>query len=86
MGAHVHSYPGNSSTFRGPFYVQFQSIFHIYRALCGEVAHMKCMLNGSNTVRMGEKLMADIQVNLTDKHGNVIKKVSRGKVNCLGFL
>ena len=36
MGAHVHSYPGNSSTFRGPQRVQIDSIMSDYaNLLCG---------------------------------------------------
>ncbi len=36
---------------------------------------MKCRVNGSNSVRLGETLTADILVGIKDKHGNDIKKV-----------
>ena len=50
--------------------------FRCFRAICGEPSNIKCQLTGSNSVRMGETLTSDIQVNVTDHHGNTIKKVN----------
>jgi len=45
------------------------------RGTPGEPTQIKCILRGSNKVRLGEKLEADILVLVKDKHGNEIKKV-----------
>ena len=47
------------------------------RGVAGEPAQIKCSLNGSSKVRLGQKVDGDIQVNVKDKHGNEIKKVRR---------
>jgi len=45
------------------------------RGVAGDPAQIKCSLNGSSKVRLGQKVDGDIQVNVKDKHGNEIKKV-----------
>ena len=45
------------------------------RGTAGEPAQIKCTLNGSSAVKLGQKVEGDIQVNVKDKHGNEIKKV-----------
>ena len=47
------------------------------RGVPGEPAHIKCTLSGSSKVKLGQKVDGDIQVNVKDRHGNEIKKVSR---------
>jgi len=47
------------------------------RGVAGEPAQIKCSLNGSSKVRLGQKVDGDIQVNVKDRHGNEIKKVRR---------
>jgi len=44
--------------------------------LAGEPAQIKCTLNGSKSVKLGQKVDGDIQVNVRDKHGNEVKKVT----------
>jgi len=45
------------------------------RGVAGEPAEIKCTLNGSCKVRLGQKVDGDIDVSVRDKHGNEIKKV-----------
>lgn len=56
-----------------------------HRGLAGEPHHIKCTLNGSEKVRLGEKWDGDIQVDVKDKHGNDIKKVTETERKCLAI-
>ena len=47
----------------------------IFRGTVGPAAEIKCVLQGSNKVRLGEKLEGDILVYVKDKHGNELRKV-----------
>ncbi|XP_022088750.1 structural maintenance of chromosomes flexible hinge domain-containing protein 1-like [Acanthaster planci] len=49
----------------------------------GEVSQIKCVCQGSKKVRLGEVLDGDIIVNVTDSHGNPIKKVPHGALSHL---
>jgi hypothetical protein len=53
----------------------FDSMIFCHRGIPGEPHQMKCILVGSDKVRLGEKWDGDIQVEIKDKHGNDIKKV-----------
>ena len=46
MGAHVHSYPGNSSTFRGPHGVIKTSVYYVITADVVVVYRPPCLFGG----------------------------------------
>jgi len=61
--------------------------FCVYvRGVAGEPAQIKCTLNGTGKVRLGQKVDGDIQVHVRDKHGNEIKKVKQNVVTSHVFV
>ncbi|XP_053252419.1 structural maintenance of chromosomes flexible hinge domain-containing protein 1 isoform X1 [Podarcis raffonei] len=56
-------------------HVSLESAFTI-RPLADEPKHIKCKLKGSNTIQMGEKLQEEIEVMITDQHGNHIQNLT----------
>ncbi|XP_077208774.1 structural maintenance of chromosomes flexible hinge domain-containing protein 1 isoform X2 [Paroedura picta] len=65
-------------------HVSLESAF-IVRPLPDEARHIKCKLKGSNVLQMGEKLQAEIEVMITDQHGNQIQNLTPSSVNSLGI-
>ncbi|XP_060099927.1 structural maintenance of chromosomes flexible hinge domain-containing protein 1 [Heteronotia binoei] len=65
-------------------HVSLESAF-IVRPLPDEAKHIKCKLKGSNVLQMGEKLQAEIEVMITDQHGNQIQNLASSSVNSLGI-
>lgn len=47
----------------------------VYRAVPGAPHQIKCKCTGAAKVRMGEVLLADIQVLVQDRFGNNLSKV-----------
>ncbi|XP_061452282.1 structural maintenance of chromosomes flexible hinge domain-containing protein 1 isoform X2 [Rhineura floridana] len=65
-------------------HVALESAFTI-RPLADEPKHIKCKLKGSNTLQMGEKLQEEIEVMITDQHGNQIQNLTSSCVASLGI-
>ncbi|XP_038051940.1 structural maintenance of chromosomes flexible hinge domain-containing protein 1-like [Patiria miniata] len=49
----------------------------------GEVSQIRCVCQGSRKARLGENLDGDIVINVTDSHGNPIKKMPHGALSHL---
>uniref|UniRef100_G1NBJ9 Structural maintenance of chromosomes flexible hinge domain containing 1 n=1 Tax=Meleagris gallopavo TaxID=9103 RepID=G1NBJ9_MELGA len=63
-------------------HVSLESAFTI-RPLPDEPKHIKCKLEGSNTVQLGEDLQGEIDVMITDQYGNQVQTVTSA---CTGYL
>ncbi|XP_044280413.1 structural maintenance of chromosomes flexible hinge domain-containing protein 1 isoform X4 [Varanus komodoensis] len=64
--------------------VSLESAFTV-RPLADEPKSIKCQIKGSNVLHMGEKLQSDIEVIITDQHGNHIQNLIPSCVNSLGI-
>ncbi|XP_054840467.1 structural maintenance of chromosomes flexible hinge domain-containing protein 1 isoform X2 [Eublepharis macularius] len=65
-------------------HVSLESAFTV-RPLADEPKHIKCKLKGSNILQMGEKLQAEIEVMITDQHGNQLQNLTSSSANSLGI-
>ncbi|CAH2284879.1 structural maintenance of chromosomes flexible hinge domain-containing 1 [Pelobates cultripes] len=63
--------------------VSLESAFTV-KPIADEPKHLKCTLNGTDIVQMGEELQSEIELMLTDQHGNKIESLSASYVNSLG--
>uniref|UniRef100_A0A670YMS1 Structural maintenance of chromosomes flexible hinge domain containing 1 n=1 Tax=Pseudonaja textilis TaxID=8673 RepID=A0A670YMS1_PSETE len=48
----------------------------VVRPLADEPKHIKCKIKGPNIIKMGEKLQDEIEIMITDQHGNQIQSLS----------
>ncbi|XP_048363519.1 structural maintenance of chromosomes flexible hinge domain-containing protein 1 isoform X2 [Sphaerodactylus townsendi] len=64
--------------------VSLETAFTV-RPLPDEPKHIKCKLNGSNIIQMGEKLQAEIEIMIIDQHGNQIQNLTSSSLNSLGI-
>ncbi|XP_053101695.1 structural maintenance of chromosomes flexible hinge domain-containing protein 1 isoform X3 [Hemicordylus capensis] len=65
-------------------HVSLESAFTV-RPLADEPKHIKCKIKGSTVIPMGEKLQGEIEVMITDQHGNQIQNLTSSCVNSLGI-
>ncbi|KAJ6662198.1 hypothetical protein lerEdw1_012665 [Lerista edwardsae] len=65
-------------------HVSLESAFTV-RPLADDPKHIKCKIKGSNTLRMGEKLQSEIEIMITDQHGNQIQNLTSSCMNSLGI-
>ena len=56
------------------FFLQYVLMF--YRPLAAAPSQMKCKLNGSNQLPVGQSRINDVHINIKDKYGNDIVHVS----------
>lgn len=63
-------------------HVSLESAFTI-KPLPDEPKHLKCQLKGLNVVKMGQDLQGEIDVMVTDQHGNHIKSLESSCVESL---
>ncbi|KAK2517911.1 hypothetical protein Q9233_012832 [Columba guinea] len=64
-------------------HVSLESAFTV-RPLPDEPRHIKCKLNGPNTLQMGEELQGEIEVMITDQYGNQVQTMTSACLNSLG--
>uniref|UniRef100_A0A8C3LWC6 Structural maintenance of chromosomes flexible hinge domain containing 1 n=1 Tax=Chrysolophus pictus TaxID=9089 RepID=A0A8C3LWC6_CHRPC len=64
-------------------HVSLESAFTI-RPLPDEPKHIKCKLEGSNTLQLGEDLQGEIDVMITDQYGNQVQTVTSACTSYLG--
>ncbi|KAG8133497.1 hypothetical protein E2320_011374, partial [Naja naja] len=55
----------------------------VVRPLADEAKHIKCEIKGPNIIRMGEKLKDEIEIMITDQHGNQIQSLTSSCMNAL---
>ncbi|XP_026549927.1 structural maintenance of chromosomes flexible hinge domain-containing protein 1-like, partial [Notechis scutatus] len=55
----------------------------VVRPLADEPKHIKCEIKGPNIIKMGEKLQDEIEIMITDQHGNQIQSLSSSCMNAL---
>ncbi|KAM6457251.1 structural maintenance of chromosomes flexible hinge domain-containing protein 1 isoform 3-T4 [Liasis olivaceus] len=63
-------------------HVFFSSSF-VVRPLADEPKHIKCKIKGSNIIKMGEKLQDEIEIMITDQHGNQIQSLTSSCMTAL---
>ncbi|XP_042299149.1 structural maintenance of chromosomes flexible hinge domain-containing protein 1-like isoform X1 [Sceloporus undulatus] len=65
-------------------HVSLESDFTV-RPLADDPKHIKCKLKGSNILQMGETLQSEIEVMITDQHGNHIQTLPSSCVTSFGI-
>ncbi|XP_066478874.1 structural maintenance of chromosomes flexible hinge domain-containing protein 1 isoform X2 [Tiliqua scincoides] len=65
-------------------HVSLESAFTV-RPLADEPKHIKCKIKGPNTLQMGEILQSEIEIMITDQHGNQIQNLTSSCINSLGI-
>ncbi|XP_075069474.1 structural maintenance of chromosomes flexible hinge domain-containing protein 1 isoform X2 [Mixophyes fleayi] len=63
--------------------VSLESAFTI-KPLADEPKNLKCTLKGTNVIRMGEELIGEIELILTDQFGNQVQTLTSSCLDCLG--
>ncbi|KAG8442141.1 hypothetical protein GDO86_011078 [Hymenochirus boettgeri] len=64
-------------------HVSLESAFTV-KPLADELKHLKCKLNGTNSVQMGQELKSEIVLMLTDQFGNQIRSLNSSCTHSLG--
>ncbi|XP_072267463.1 structural maintenance of chromosomes flexible hinge domain-containing protein 1 isoform X2 [Pyxicephalus adspersus] len=64
--------------------VSLESAFTV-KPLPDELKHLKCKLNGTNVIQMGEELKGEVELLLTDQFGNQIQTLSSSCIDFLGI-
>uniref|UniRef100_A0ABM5GB85 Structural maintenance of chromosomes flexible hinge domain-containing protein 1 isoform X1 n=1 Tax=Pogona vitticeps TaxID=103695 RepID=A0ABM5GB85_9SAUR len=65
-------------------HVSLESSFTI-RPIPDEPKHIKCEIKGSNVLLMGEILQGEIEIKITDQHGNHIQNLTSFCISSLGI-
>ncbi|XP_063155220.1 structural maintenance of chromosomes flexible hinge domain-containing protein 1 [Candoia aspera] len=55
----------------------------VVRPLADEPKHIKCEIKGSDIIKMGEKLQDEIEIMITDQHGNQVQSLTSSCVTAL---
>ncbi|XP_070603694.1 structural maintenance of chromosomes flexible hinge domain-containing protein 1 isoform X2 [Erythrolamprus reginae] len=55
----------------------------VVRPIADKPKHIKCEIKGSNIIQMGEKLQGEIEVMITDQHGNQIQSLTPSCMSAL---